>query len=203
MAARNKKKTKAAAPKRGRKPLGKPDKKGPRSRPVRTAFMFAFETQFVGTSEPPLWPPKDQSKEQSLKDMQVVFETLFNAFEYGKLPNRDGSNSITDRIADILANTGWPKTAPVPPDLKKRTEAVRRYEISRAMDALLEAYNRSLEPVPPPKPPKPPKPGEDCPPDPCTDGWGPHTDGWPPHTLYGWGPHTAMMFGWGPHTAED
>jgi hypothetical protein len=148
--AATKKKT-AAKLKRGatrkpapRKPGGK-DKKSAKGRlvPLLTPFMHEFKAQFVGTSVTPVWPTKGQSKDSAFKEMGQVLSILFEAAEYGKLPTRDGSTSIPDRLGDIFANTGWPGDAPIPKRLKKIAATARRYEIAVAADVMLEAINNA------------------------------------------------------------
>ena len=203
MAARKKKKATAVKAKRGNRKPTVATRKAKRHKKlvlgaVRTKFMEEFREQFVGTSNPPIWPKKGQSTESSLKDIVEAFNILTAAAEFGKMPARDNSGSVEDKIADIFANTGWPtEKAPVPPNLQKRIAAVRRYEISRAIDALIDAWScyeelckdgdceegdsapaAMMAAAPSAKrgKPKPPPKSDDCPPGekPCE---------WPPKTM--------------------
>jgi hypothetical protein len=147
MAARKKKKAAAVKAKRGNKKATAAARKPKRPKkrafvPLRTKFMEEFREQFVGTSKPAVWPVKGQSTESILKDIVDAFNILTAAAEFGKMPNRDNSGSVEDKIADIFHNTGWPtEKAPLPKRLAKRVPAARRYEISSAVDSLIEAFS--------------------------------------------------------------
>src|SRR5688572_30095114 len=94
MAARKKKKAKPVKAKRGNKKATVPARKSKVRKKlvlgaVRTKFMEEFREQFVGTSNPPIWPKKGQSTESSLKDIVEAFNILTAAAEFGKMPARD------------------------------------------------------------------------------------------------------------------
>jgi hypothetical protein len=132
-----KKKTKAPKTPTKRKPAAK----------IRTDFMSAFTAEFISDGKPKKWkwPGPTQQNQSILADFETFSDVLMRAGFLLQAVAPDGSNSLSDRLAQFLIAQNWPIAKPVPNTRPKLERTVHLIEISVIVDRLLEAINQKRE----------------------------------------------------------
>jgi hypothetical protein len=148
-----KKKTKAKTPTK---------RKATKQVKLRTQFMSAFTAEFIGDLKTKKfkWPAIAQTRQSTLADFETFLDVLMRAGYLLQPVPPDGSNSLSDRLAQFLIAQKWPVSSPVPKKFAKKQSTVHLIEISVITDRLLEAINAQ------------PK---------INEGAGGGGEGWPPH----------------------
>ncbi len=132
-----KKKTKAPKTPAKRKPPAK----------IRTDFMSAFTAEFISGGRPKTWkwPHPAQTNQSILADFETFTDVLMRAGFLLQAVAPDGSNSLSDRLAQFLIAQNWPIAKPVPNTRPILERTVHLIEISVIVDRLLQAINHARE----------------------------------------------------------
>ena len=135
---------------------------------VDSKFIAKLRTEFLGAAGATLWGPGFASPASpNLKamigaDLADAFRSMFLVLEdtvNAPAPLPGTTDSATQRVASVIAATGWPDNDTnfaVPAEWDEADQVFRRYEIACAVNILLQAYNLHFPGGPPEWPPHKP-----------------------------------------------
>ena len=122
----------------------KPAKSKSAPKLVRTKFMAAFSSQFIGSKAITPWPaPGGQSNPSMVADFLTFMGVLSSAEITLTPPTGGNSDSVADRLGNFLIAQKWPANTPIPKQWQGIQSTVRLIEISVIADRLLKAINSS------------------------------------------------------------
>jgi hypothetical protein len=113
---------------------------------VRTEFMSAFTSEFIGDPKTRVWkwPAPGQTPESIVEDFETYIDVLMRADLV--LPS-NGNSALRTRLAAFLVSQHWPVTESIPKKWTNIQPTVHLIEISVIVDRLLMAVNEATSPT--------------------------------------------------------